>query len=104
METGDWRGMQPPANGGNAAQKKTRVLTEVPENASFADVVGILKNAKVAGAGFEPLAQSQGKMTIGEQGAAKSGAVEAWLNDCPVDLSDETRAVILVTIAADLQP
>ena len=54
METGDWRGMQPPANGGNAAQKKTRVLTEVPENASFADVVGILKNAKVAGAGFEP--------------------------------------------------
>ncbi len=46
-ETGDQRGTQPPAECRNDAQKKTRVVTEVPENASFAEVVGILEDAKV---------------------------------------------------------
>jgi len=53
-ETGDKRGMQPPVEGRKEAQKKTRVVTEVPENASFADLVDILENARVAGTGFEP--------------------------------------------------
>lgn len=52
--TGDWLGMQTPAESRTDAQKKTRDLQKVPENASFADVVGILEDAGVAGAGFEP--------------------------------------------------
>ena len=43
----DWLGMQPPAEGRTEAQKKTRVVTEVPENASFADLVDILETDKV---------------------------------------------------------
>lgn len=46
-KTGDWLGMQPPAEGRTEAQKKTRVVTEVPENASFADLVDILETDKV---------------------------------------------------------
>ena len=46
--------LQPPAEGRTEAQKKTRVPREVPENASFSEIMGILKNDRVAGTGFEP--------------------------------------------------
>jgi len=53
-KTGDWLGMQTPVSCRTEAQKKTRNVVNVRENASFAEVVGILENALVAEEGFEP--------------------------------------------------
>ncbi|MCB9926071.1 MAG: phage integrase SAM-like domain-containing protein [Planctomycetaceae bacterium] len=52
--TGDSRGMQPHENGCDVAQNKTRAVHHVRENTSFAEVVGILENARVAEEGLEP--------------------------------------------------
>ncbi len=52
--TGDKRGMQPPAMPRTEAHEKTGTLLEVPENASFADIVGQLETGRMAGTGFEP--------------------------------------------------
>ncbi len=46
--------MQPPATGRTDAHKKSRIVKNVRENASFSEVVDILENAQVAGTGFEP--------------------------------------------------
>jgi integrase len=51
---GNSRGTQTPETGCNEAQKKTSDLTEIPENAGFAEIVAILENDRVAGTGFEP--------------------------------------------------
>jgi hypothetical protein len=53
-KTRDWRGIQTPADGRTEAQKKTRTVHQVRENASSAEVVGILENARVAEEGLEP--------------------------------------------------
>ncbi len=53
-KTGDWLGMQTPVSSRNESQQKTRTVVNVRENASFAEVVGILENALVAEEGFEP--------------------------------------------------
>ena len=52
--TGDSRGTQPPVTPCNQSHEKTRTPHEVRENATFAEVVGILENAQVAEAGLEP--------------------------------------------------
>jgi integrase len=54
IKTGDWLGMQTPVSCRNDSQKKTRTVVNVRENASFAEVVGILENARVAEEGLEP--------------------------------------------------
>ena len=53
-KTGDSLGMQPPVSRRTDSQKKTRTVHLVRENASFAEVVGILENARVAEEGLEP--------------------------------------------------
>ena len=52
--TGDKLGMQPPAGGCTAAQKKSRTIKMDRENASFSEIVGILENTLVAEEGLEP--------------------------------------------------
>ena len=52
--TGDKLGTQTPAGCRADSHKKSRTPYEVRENATFSEVVGILENARVAGAGFEP--------------------------------------------------
>ena len=52
--TGDKRGMQPPVLPRTDPQEKTRTPHDVRENATFAEVVGILENARVAEEGLEP--------------------------------------------------
>ena len=50
----DKRGMQPPVSPRTAPQQKSREPHKLRENATFAEVVDILENARVAGTGFEP--------------------------------------------------
>jgi hypothetical protein len=52
--TGDKLGMQPPAGGCTAAQKKSRTIKMARENTSFSEIVGILENTLVAEEGLEP--------------------------------------------------
>ena len=52
--TGDKLGMQPPAERGRTAQKKSRTITMARENVSFSEVVGVLENTLVAGEGLVP--------------------------------------------------
>lgn len=61
---GDSRGMQPPVSSRTEAQKKTRTVHQVRENASCAEVAGILENARVAEEGLELVLDFQGKTYI----------------------------------------
>ena len=54
VKTGDKLGMQTPVLSRTDAHEKTRDVINVRENATFADVVGILENARVAEEGLEP--------------------------------------------------
>ena len=51
---GDKRGTQTPVLCRSDSQEKTRTVHQVPEYASFSEVVGILENAQVAEEGLEP--------------------------------------------------
>ena|GEM_PF-4188579 len=62
--TGDKLGMQPPAERGRTAQKKSRTITMARENVSFSEVVGILKNTLVAEEGLELLVRFRGKTYV----------------------------------------
>jgi len=53
-QTGDKLGTQPPVLPRTESQQKTRTPKKVRENATFAEVVAILENGRVAGTGFEP--------------------------------------------------
>ena len=53
-QTGDKLGTQPPVLPRTESQQKTRTPEKIGENATFAEVVAILENGRVAGTGFEP--------------------------------------------------
>ena len=53
-QTGDKLGTQPPVTPCNQSHEKTRTPHAVRKNATFAEVVGILKNPQVAKEGLEP--------------------------------------------------
>jgi len=54
LQAGDSRGMQTPVLRRTDSHKKTRTVHFAPEKASFAEIVGILENARVAEEGLEP--------------------------------------------------
>ena len=64
MKTGDKLGMQPPAGGCTAAQKKSRATKMARENTSFSEIAGILENTLVAEEGLELLVRFRGKTYI----------------------------------------
>ncbi len=53
-ETGDQPGTQPPVGTRGDSQKKTRIIHNLRENASFSEVVAILEDRPVAARGLEP--------------------------------------------------
>ena len=54
-QAGDKRGTQQPAETRSDAHEKSRTPVEVRENASFSEVIDLLRESLVAGTGFEPV-------------------------------------------------
>jgi len=103
--SGDKLGTQPPVTPCNQSHEKTRTPHEVRENATFAEVVGILENAQVAEEGLELPPENMRKTGFSDQSGAKSGAsgaqndpLTAWLNTCPVDLDEIRQKAIRAVI------
>jgi len=69
--------MQTPAGGRRGAHEKTRVSQTVWENTSFSHVVDILKNAQMAGTGFELVVVFRGKSYILSAAGDKLGIISA---------------------------
>ncbi len=63
-ETGDQLGTQPPVGTRGDSQKKTRIIHNLRENASFSEVVAILEDRPVAARGLEVCVDFQGKTYI----------------------------------------
>ncbi|MCA9265816.1 MAG: hypothetical protein KDA60_18265, partial [Planctomycetales bacterium] len=53
-KTGNWLGTQPPASECIEAQEEKPEPYNIPENATFAEVVSVLENTLVAAEGLEP--------------------------------------------------
>ena len=73
--TGDKLGMQPPAGGHTAAQKKSRTIEMARENASFSDIVGVLENTLVAEEGLELLVRFRGKTYVLKKAGDQLGII-----------------------------
>lgn len=73
-KTGDKLGTQTPVLTRTESQKKTRTVQNVRENASFAEIVGLLDNALVAAEGLEQPYQTREKLRRNREPEAKSEA------------------------------
>ena len=110
MKTGDWLGMQTPAEPRMTAQKKSRATKMARKHVSFSGIVSVLENTQVAVTGFEQVQRTPGKSNASLQGGAKSGAllaenppldpqllIQAVLEDSTATKSLRSRAMTLKT-------
>ena len=101
--SGDKLGTQPPVTPCNQSHEKTRTPHEVRENATFAEVVGILENAQVAEEGLEGGPFSTLKAPLFHHDGAKSGAVPddlLWIIEAWPKLNESTKADMIAMVRA----
>ena len=101
---GDKRGTQTPVLCRSDSQEKTRTVHQVPEYASFSEVVGILENAQVAEEGLEGGPFSMVKAPLFHHDGAKSGAVPddlLWVIEAWPKLNESTKADMIAMVRAE---
>ena len=86
-QTGDKRGTRTLAETRSDAHEKTRTPVEVRENASFSEVIDLLRETLVAGTGFEAPPFSSGNTPLSETCGTESGTVGAQNAPVTTDLA-----------------